>query len=178
MPIASGDVQYRFSTKSGSAGDTLSGNGAGALGKYASTTQLTSGGLHNLFDQISGAENTASDVEYRCIFVHNAHATASWLGVKVWVESQVAGGASIAIGIDPTAASDIDAAGAQAVDVTDENTAPAGVSFSTPTTKGTGLDLGDLGPDQVRAVWIRRTAANSAALANDGAQLKTSGDTV
>jgi hypothetical protein len=146
------------------------------LGKYASTTQVGTA-INDLFDDVSGDENAASDVEYRCIFVYNAHATLTWLGVVVWLSAETAGGANIAIAVDGIAASDIDAAPAQADQVANENTAPSGETFSSPTTKGAGLSIGDLTPDQVRAIWVRRTATNSAALNNDGATIRAEGDT-
>lgn len=41
---------------------------------------------------VTGDENAASDVEYRCIFVHNNHATLTLQGVVVWLSAEVAGG--------------------------------------------------------------------------------------
>lgn len=179
MPVASGDILWKFSVKTGSAGNSTAGTAAGSLGKYISTTQLTDNTLNNLFDDVSGAENAASDVEYRCIFLHNSHATASWTGIKIWLQSEVAGGASIAIAIDDIAASAIGSASAQAAEIATEGDAPSGVgAFSSPTSEGAGLTLGDLTAGQCRAVWLRRTAANTASLANDGVTLRAKGDTV
>ena len=56
-------------------------------------------------------------------------------------------------------------------------TAPAGVTFSSPTTVGAGVALGTIGAGQVKAFWIRRTAANSSALSNDGVTIAVTGDT-
>jgi hypothetical protein len=50
-------------------------------------------------------------------------------------------------------------------------------TFSSPTTKGTGLALGDIAAGSCRAIWIKRTAANSAALNNDGVTIRIEGDT-
>ena len=177
MPITASDIQFRLSVKTGSAGDTTAGTPAGSLGKYASTTQVGAA-INDLFDDVSGDENAASDVEYRCIFVYNAHATLTLLGTVVWLSAEVGGGTTIAIAVDGVAASDIDAAPAQADEVANENTAPSGESFSAPTTKATGLSIGDLAPDQVRAIWIRRTAANTGAVNNDGATIRVEGDTL
>lgn len=177
MPITASDLQFRFSVKTGSAGDTVVGTGAGSLGKYVSTTQLTDGLLHNLFDVVTGDENAASDVEYRCIFILNDHATLTLENAVVWLTGEVAGGTTAAVGVDTTAASAKGAAGAQALEVATEGDAPAGVSFSAPSTKGTGLSLGSIPAGQVKAIWIRRTAANSAALDNDGVTINIAGDT-
>ena len=41
MPIVASDIVTRFSVTSGSAGDTTAGTAAGSLGKYDSTTGLS-----------------------------------------------------------------------------------------------------------------------------------------
>lgn len=178
MPLSSADLLVKLSTTAGAAGNTTAGTPAGSLGKYVSTTQLVDNVLDNLFDDVSGAENAANDVEYRCIFIHNAHATLTYIAPKIFLQSEVAGGASIAIGVDPTAASAVGSAGAQAVQVADENTAPAGVVFSSPIDLASGLALGDIAAGQVKAVWVRRTAANTAAQTNDGVTLRVQGDSL
>jgi hypothetical protein len=177
MAITSSDLLVKLSTKSGSAGNSLTGTPAGSLGKYISTTQMTDASLNNLFDDVSGAENAAGDVEYRCLFIHNNHGSLTWENAVVWVASQVSGGASMAIGVDTVAASAIGGSSAQALEVTDESTAPTGVSFSTPTTSATGLALGNIASGYCKAVWIRRTAANTGALDSDGGSLSFTGDT-
>lgn len=177
MAITASDIQFRHSVKTGSAGDSTAGTAAGSLGKYVSQTQITDATLANLFDTITGDENAASEAEYRCIFVLNNHATLTWSSVVVWVSGETAGGAVAAISVDTTAASAKGSSSAQAKEVTDENTAPSSQSFTAPTSKATGLAIGDLAAGQVRAVWIRRTAANTAAQALDGVVLSVEGDT-
>lgn len=178
MPITSGDLLLKLSTLAGAAGNTEAGTPAGSLGKYISTTEITDATLHNLFDAVSGDENAASEAEYRCFFIHNAHATLAFTTVKIYLFSETALGASIAIGVDPTAASAIGAAPAQALEVADENTAPVGVAFSSPTTAGTALAVGDIPAGSCKAIWVRRTAANNAALANDGVVLRIIGESL
>lgn len=177
MAITAADIKFKFSVKTGSAGNSTAGTAAGSLGKYISTTEITDATLHNLFDVVTGDENAASDVEYRCIFVHNAHATLTWQSPVVWLSAEVAGGCTAAIAVDGVAASAIGSASAQADEVANEGTAPTGESFSSPTTKGTGLALSDIPAGQCRAIWIRRTAANTAALDNDGVTIRVEGDT-
>lgn len=181
MPIASSDLQVRLSTKSGAAGDSTTSTPNASLGKYVSTTTLTDNTVQNLFDNVTGDENAASDVEYRCIFVLNNHATLTWQAVKVWIFSEVSGGASAALALDNIAASAKGSASAQAAEIADEGTAPTGVgSFFAGTaidTKAEGLSVGDLAPGQVRAIWVRRTAANSGALNSDGLTIRAEGDT-
>lgn len=179
MPIASSDVLIKGSTTAGAAGDSTAQTVAGAnLGKYMSSTQVPDASSDNLFPDATGDENAASNVDYQCLFVHNAHASLTYQNVVVWMSAEVSGGANCAIAIDSTAASAHGGSSAQALQVANKNTAPAGpLSFSSPTTKLTGLSLGSLTAGQCRAVWVRRTQTNSAALNNDGVTLSVSGDT-
>ena len=177
MAITATDILFKFSVKTGTAGNSTAGTADGSLGKYISTTQITDATLNNLFDDVTGDENAASDVEYRCIFIHNAHATLTWQSVVAWLSAEVAGGANAAIAIDGVAASAIGATAAQADEVANEGTAPTGEAFSSPTTKATGLSIGNLSAGNCRAIWVRRSATNSAALDNDGVTVRAEGDT-
>lgn len=178
--ITSGEILFKRSVKTGAAGNsTAQADPNASLGKYISTTQWTGGSANDLFDDISGAENAASTVDYRCIFAHNSNASNTLVGTKVWISAETAGGASIALATDNIAASALNQAGAQAAEIATETTAPSGVSaFSSPTTLGTGLTIGDLTTAApCRAFWVRRTATNSAALSNDGVTIALGGDT-
>ena len=178
MPITATDLIFRLSVKTGAAGDTTAqADPNQSLGKYISTTALTTA-LNGLFDNISGAENAASTVDYRCVFVLNNHATLTYQNAVVYLSAEVAGGANIAIATDNVAASAKGASAAQAAEIATETTAPSGVSaFSSPTTAGTGLSLGNIPALSCRAFWVRRTATNSAALDADGVTFGLSGDT-
>lgn len=176
MPIAASDIQYRYSVAA-AAGDTTAGTAAGSLGDQISTTQITDATLHNLFDLITGDENAASEAEYRCMFVLNNHATLTWEDVVVWISGETAGGAVAAISVDTTGITPKGQASAQAKTVADENTAPASQTFSAPTTKATGLVIGDIPAGSCQAIWVRRTAQNSAALDLDGVVIRCEGDT-
>lgn len=176
MAITAADILFKYSVTA-AAGDTTAGAAATSLGDQISTTQITDATLGNLFDDVSGDENAASDVEYRCYFVHNNHATLTWQNVVVWLSAEVAGGASAAISVDTTGITAKGSASAQAKSVVDEQTAPASQTFSSPTTKGTGLSIGSIPPGSVAAIWVRRTAANTAAVNNDGVTIRCEGDT-
>ncbi len=179
MPITSGDIKYKLSVTTGSAGNTTAqADPNAALGKYISTTDWNQSSLSlNLFDLISGDSNAAQDVDYRCVFVWNNHATNTWYAPKVWVSEQISGGADVAIGLDATGVVPVGQAGAQAVTVANEATAPSGVTFSTPLSKATGLSVADVPAGSCFAVWLRRTATNSAAKDADGVTITASGDT-
>lgn len=176
MAITATDILFKYSVAA-AAGNTTAGTAAGSLGDQISTTQITDATLNNLFDDVTGDENAASDVEYRGYFVHNAHATLTWVGPVAWISGEVAGGASAAIAVSGTATSAVGSASAQMETVANESTAPSGPTFSAPTTKGTGLALSDIPAGNVKGIWVRRTAANTAAVNNDGVTIRVEGDT-
>jgi hypothetical protein len=176
MAITATDILYKFSV-SAAAGDTTAGTAATSLGDQISTTQITDATLDNLFDVVTGDENAASDVEYRCFFVHNNHATLTWENVVVWLSAEVGGGAVAAISVDTTGVTAKGSASAQAKTVANEQTAPSSQTFTAPTTKGTGLAIGNIPAGSVAAIWVRRTAANTAAVNNDGVTIRCEGDT-
>lgn len=98
MAIASTDIQFYLT---GGAGNTdPNASPGGAISSTALNLVTT---LHNLFDKITGQESNAGDTEYRCLAVKNAHATLALEAAKAYIESQVAGGASIEIGVEPPA---------------------------------------------------------------------------
>lgn len=178
--ITSGEILFRYSVKTGSAGNSTASSAAASLGTWISTTAWAGGSANDLFDDITGAENAASTVDYRCIFVYNSNGANALTNAVVYLSAEVSGGAGIAIAVDTTASSALAAGTAQALTATTE-TAPGGsitgLSYSSPTTAGTGLSLGTINSGSVKAFWIRRTAANSAALSADGVTIAVAGDT-
>jgi len=180
MAIVAGDIKIKLSTKSGSAGNSLAQADVNAsLGKYISTTEFVSASDNNIFDNVTGGENIASTVDYRCLFVHNTHGTLSLESAGIYLSSQVSGGTTIAIAVDDIAASAIGSSSAQAFEATTELTDPdAGVgAFSSPSSSGTALSLGTIAPGFCKAFWVRRTAANTVAVDDDGAVFVIIGDT-
>lgn len=176
MAIASTDILYKFSVVA-AAGDTTASSAAASLGDQISTTQITDATLNNLFDDVTGPENAASEAEYRCFFVHNNHGSLDWTSVVVWLSSETAGGAVAAISLDTTGVTVKGLGSAQAKTIANEDTAPATQTFTAPTTKGTGLAIGTIPAGSVQGIWVRRTAANTAALALDGVVIRVEGDT-
>lgn len=181
MPIVEADIEYRLSVPTATEGDAdPQANPNASLGKHVATTELDLVvTLNNLFRDITGDESLAGVTLYRCIFVANKHATLSMLAPnKIWLQGEVSGGGSIAIGLDPAGNVPIDDTSDQAATVANETTAPGGVAFTSPTTKGTGLSIGELAPDEVRAVWVRLTVgASTSAKDLDGVTLRVECDT-
>jgi hypothetical protein len=176
--IIASELVWRFTTTAGSAGDSTANTTVGTfLGKYAATSAWAGGGTNDLFADISGAQNAASQIDYAALAIlNNNSANVAENGV-VYISSEVAGGASVAIGVDTTATSAKGSASAQLLTIANNTTAPAGVSFSSPTTIGTGLALSNIPTSNVKGIWVRRTAANTSALSNDGCTLAVTVDT-
>lgn len=176
MPIADTDVLLKYSDSSATAGDASAGSVATSLGKYISTTVVPDDTDGNVIPDTTGAENAADNVDYCCLFVHNNHPTLTYRNARVWIAADIAGGSLTAIAVDPTAISAVGSTTPQAVSVANKNTAPAGVGpFTSPLTAASALVLGDIGPGQVKAFWVRRTATNSGAVAEDGATFQVDG---
>jgi len=187
--IVASDVLFKLSAPGASAGNTVSGTPGNSWGNYISTTQVSLTPLDNLFTDLTGAQNAASQVDYACVFIHNNTAsgnsmlnTVAWLPLSLFVP----GGANIALAGDTFAASAIGTSSQQAVHITAATNAPAGVSgWVSPVTNApvspsytNGIQLGTLAPGNCIAVWIRRSATNSAPLNNDGFSLQVNFDTM
>ena len=176
MAITASDIKFRLSTATGP-GNSTAGTPNASLGGFMSSTDMVAG-ANGLFDDISGAENAASTVDYRCVFVYNDHDTLTLQNAVVYMSAEVAGGANITIAVDNIGPLADNSASAQAAVIANETTAPTGAgAFSAPTTPGAGLSLGNIGPNQVKGVWCKRTATNSAAVTGDGFTLACIGDT-
>ncbi len=167
MPITSSDIQQR-----------LSGGGANtdpnaALGGAKSSTQITDNTLHNLFDKVTGDESAAGDTEYRCFYLHNAHATLTWEAVKVWIGTQTpSADTSVEIGLGTSAVNGTEQT------VANESSAPSGVTFSSPSNKAGGLSIGDIPAGQHKAIWVKRIVSAAAAAVNsDSFVINFEGDT-
>ena len=156
-PVFSYTLKFRLSTKSGSAGDSTASTPQASLGKYISTTDLVNAAFENLFSNIIAEQVIVGRTVYKCIFLLNSDPVITASNVKIWIASQVAGGGTIALGLDPAGVVPKGQASAQAAEVANETTAPAGVTFSNPTTEGTALTVGTLDSNECAAIWVRLT---------------------
>jgi hypothetical protein len=183
MAIDAAELLVKRSTGS------LSGNGnasaataAQSLGGQMSSSQIVNATIGELFDDVTGSENAINEVEYRCFFFHTSDTALSLTNARVYLAGETAGGAGIAIALDTIGVLAYNTASAMADTVVDENTAPSpALTFTSPTTYAGGLvpgGTGTVGPNQAFAVWVRRTAANSAALDPDGVVIRLEGDTL
>lgn len=173
MAITTDDLLFVLS---GGNGNT---NPAAALGGVISSATGATGSItktktfNSLFDDISGAEAAAGDIEYRCIYVLNHHATLSGTVMKIWIDTNTTAN-EIDIGLD------LGGDNATADTIADESTAPdPAVTFSHACTSyATGLNIGTLAAGHKYGIWIRRTiGAGKSATADDTLIFKVECDT-
>lgn len=167
MAIVAGDIDYHLS------GGTSNTDPDAALGGAISTTQITDATTHNLFDQVSSAEASAGDTEYRCFYVKNAHGTLTLQNAVVWIQTNTpSGDSTIDIGLGTSAINGTEQT------VADESTAPTSVSFSAPASEGAALSIGNIPAGEHKAIWVRRTiTAAASAYTDDSVVIRVKGDT-
>lgn len=170
MPLSATDIKFYLSGGTSNTDPNLS------LGGVISSTEIVDNIDNNLFDDVTGDESASGDVEYRCIYIKNTHTTITLQNAVVYISQETPGDDIIDIGLDPAGVGDGSTTGV-ATTIPDESTAPTGVTFSHPTTKATGLSIGDLAPGQCIAIWIKRTVpAGAAAKAGNSFQLSVEGE--
>lgn len=167
MSIITADFSCRLS---GGAANSDANASIGGAKSSVSVSATTDG----LFDAVSAAQAAAGLVEYRCIYLHNANATDLMTAARVWVNANTPlAGTTLDIGVGAAAVNATETA------VANEATAPAGVTFSAPSTAGTGLALGNIPAGQHKAIWLRRTVtAGAGASASDTWELGFDCETV
>lgn len=168
MPIVASDMKFFFS------GGSSATDGTGSWGGNKSTTELTSGKLHDLFDLVNASEALAGDTEYRAIYFQNTHASLTLSSAVLWiVSSTTSADTNIAI------AQATNGTSSAIVSTANEGTAPGVVgSFVEATTKATGVTLGNIAAGAWVGIWIRRTVAvSTVAYSSDTATIRIEGDT-
>lgn len=196
MSVQASDLKY-YLTVSGSGivdGDSQE-NANDSLGGYRSSSEISSGVLNNLFDDVNSAEASAGDTEYRCIAIKN-HAEETLYNAKVYIYSETDPnndqGIEIAVETPETDsltdgdAQDVaDESTAPTTDTTDHNGTGSGVSaFSSPTISDNAItvDQGahdeDMDAGELIFVWIKRTISSDAdAQSNMSFTIRITGDT-
>ena len=167
MPIVAGDIDFYLS------GGAANSDPNAALGGARSTTTQVSATTNSFFDIVNSTEASAGDTEYRCFYVVNAHGSLTLQNAKIWISGDTTNAENaIAIalageGVNGTAET-----------VANESTAPVGESFTTPTSEGGALSIGNIPAGQHQAVWVRRTVnAASSAASGQGVTFTVKGDT-
>lgn len=155
--IATTDIKFRLT--GGASNTSAAASLGGAVSTVAGGIVPTTKTLNSEFDDISGDEAFAGDTEYRCFTFKNEHATLTAVGGKLFVaQDSTSANTVMSIGLDPSGKS------GTATTIATESDAPAGVTFSAPTSKATGISVPDLAPGEYINVWVKRvvTAGMSA----------------
>lgn len=185
-PLTTADLGFYLSVPTASAGSTDPGTPGTSLGKYVSYSYVQEDGVPP-FSDVTAAEHLAGQVDYRCLFVVNSHATVTahaFVGLLLQNGDITAGLLErYAFAADNTLATPSDySSGVQASTVATATTAPSAigawscnVETQASLSRGHwgGADLGLIPPGYCKAFWIRRTAIAAEPEANptDGATL-------
>jgi hypothetical protein len=173
VAIANGDIALRTARASGPG---LSGAGASpSVGTFVSTTEIgnSSPGLNELFDDVAASETAGGAfTDYRVFFLHNEHDTNDAIDTLFWIDGDPAGGAAITFWVDTVAASAENSASAQAT-ANSESSPPTGSpTFNAANDVGSALAVGDIPPNSVKAIHMRRVVAQGAAAAAENVNWK------
>jgi hypothetical protein len=143
----------------------------GARSTQAGGVVPTAATANSLFDDVSGAEETAGDTEYRGLYIRNT-GNVDAQNVVIWIQSNTADAdTQIAMAL-----------AGEGVNVTietiaNENTAPSGETFTEPSTEGGGLSMGTIPANQHYGFWLRRTVNAGAGSSNDAFTIAAAFDT-
>ena len=170
MPVSAANLKFYLS---GGAGNT---NPNASLGGVRSTTEVAAT-INNLWDDVTGSESTSGSTEYRCCYFRNEDSNATGLlSPFLWVASNTPSSTTtMSIGLDPAGKN------GEATTIANELAAPAGVSFTSPSTKGTGIALtsGPYVQNDYIAIWLQRAVSSGTSSAtNDPSTLRIEGDTI
>lgn len=155
MAIVSGDLKLYLTGGASNSDPLLS------LGGVTSSVQFTDATLQNLFANVSPAEALAGSVKYRALTFKNTSAFTAYASAVYISQETTSADTTVAIAYDAT--------GTQSV--VNENTAPIGLSFSTPLSLAAGIALGDVAASGARRIWFRRTVTAGAAQAADSGKI-------
>ena len=183
MAIVAGDL---IKSLTGAASDgAAQADPDASFGGYRSATTITDDTDNNLFDDVSGAEASAGDTEYRCLVIQNKHAALELTDAKIYLQDADIGGTNVlSFAVEVPETANLTNGDAQtianestvpsSINTTNHNGVGSGVSdWSTATSyaAGVAVNLGghdvNLGVDELVFVWVRRVidAAASAASA-------------
>lgn len=122
-----------------------------SLGGARSSNNVSGTAPNNIFDDVSPAEASAGDTEYRAIDLYNSGDAAA-TGVVLFNSTETtSSGTTLDFGIE---ASPIDST----TSIANESTAPIGVSFSHPTSDSK-LSIPNIAAGSGARVWVRRVVS-------------------
>lgn len=151
------DGRYALEDSTGNQQIHITVVSASLPGSDQSDTDITIANIANeVFDDIAKQESLNGDTEYRCVYLYNAHPTDQALNTTIWRESDATGADTLSLAADLVGVGDGSTTGV-ADTVANESTAPdPALTFTAPTTFGTGIVLGTLNAAQAVAFWEKR----------------------
>lgn len=156
-------------------GGTSNTSAAASLGGARSTaggglvpTALTA---NSLFDDVTSTEEGAGDTEYRAVYLLNSGNQPAE-NVRIFLTDTTDPGTTFAIALDGAGVN-----GVAEGPVANENTAPTGEVFSSPTTDGTGLNPANVPAGQAVPIWIRRVVTAATGASDDTFTISVAFDT-
>jgi hypothetical protein len=150
--LTAADFEVRLSGGGSNTDERLSIGGAMGAVVVVDPTDISGALIENIFDRIIGSAALVGQTDYRLVYLHNKHATYD-ADVVAWIAAQPTDShLHFAIGAP------VEAAGAIVTGPADRFTAPSGVTFSSPSSSGTGVALGTIAHGSFRGLWIRRIA--------------------
>ena len=151
MAIVAGDLKFYLT------GGAANAVPAASLGGVTSSVQFTDNSAANLFANVSPLEAAAGSTKYRALAFKNTSAFTAYAASIYVSQDTPSDDTSVEIAYDPT--------GTQSV--ADEDTAPTGLTFSTPLSFATAIALGDIAAGGEARIWFKRIVTDSAVAASD-----------
>jgi len=107
-------------------------------------------GVEEILDNVPASESDTETIVYRCLYLHNTHATAPLKDIYLYLRLETYSDSTVEFGLHYLGI------GGEPDIIADEFTAPASVVFDAPD-KDNPLVVGTLIANQKIAVWLKRT---------------------
>ena len=170
--VGAGDATLYYSQPAATAGFATASERDESLGGFISTTRVTAFGVNDIFPGVTPAQLDSGVTLYSVLFLANPNASLTWPAVRGWIEAQpTLTGHTFAFGLDPLGVVALESGVAQAAEIADNTTAPAGVTFAAPDTQAGGTVVGDLTARSCIGVHVRYTVTAGADAGNAEASL-------
>jgi hypothetical protein len=144
-------------------GGAANANHAASIGGAISSVAAPA----SIFGSLNSASFTGGSTRYRCIYVLTDQSLDD---VKAWISSETpSANTTVALGWGSSAA-----AGTEPT-IANEFTAPAGVTFSAPSSEATAINGGDIDAADWRALWIRYTITATTPITFEQFSITTTG---
>ena len=171
MPI-DGDTDFKYFLSGGSGNTNVNLSFAGD----ASTTEVVTNTLHNLFDKVTGVQSRDGYTDYRKIWFKNNHGSLTAQTAKAAImNNSVETNVHFQIGVGS-----VKTTGTGGVNPADEVSAPGGITFDDADGEANGLGVGgdgNIDASEWLDIYIKRTiTAGQTAKDNDTASLKVFAD--